>query len=257
MLARILIVFALFSLGMAQTAYAQHEPSPADVAAAREQFERGIAAARANHWPEALDAFAQSYDFAPRPMTLLNLAGAQAQTGHLRDASDSYRQFLAHPRASEIARYKQAAEQALADVDRRLGHVTVQLHGLLPTDEIKIDSWVVDQNALASEITSDPGDRVLTVRRGEMEVARQAFNLPEGGHVIVSAEVRIVQIDPNAVRPEDPLASHGNSVLSSPWLWVGVGAGVAIAATVVIIIIATSHSKESAPYTGNAGIISL
>src|SRR6185369_7449188 len=65
-----------------------------DVAQARALSEQGLAAARAQQWDDAAAAFRARLAIAERPSTLLNLAGAEVETGHLIEGAASYRRFL-------------------------------------------------------------------------------------------------------------------------------------------------------------------
>src|SRR4051794_32606537 len=69
------------------------EASPTETALARELVQRGVDAIHARRWEEARDDFSRAYQIIPRPEILLNLATAQAQTGHLVEAAESYRAF--------------------------------------------------------------------------------------------------------------------------------------------------------------------
>jgi hypothetical protein len=235
-------------------------PSDAERAAAREQFDRGSEAASMSRWSEAVDAFSQSHDLNPAPATLLNLATALAEAGRLREAADSYRTYLAHRPAAEIARYRRDAEARLADIDARIPRLTVQLHGLFPNDAVELDGVPLPESELAVAQLVDPGDHTLVVRRGELEALRRRVTLAEGARESLDLDVPAVVTPPPAT-PPPPLdyaetSDDGDAqpITKSPWFWVGIGAGVAaVAATVVVVVLVTSDSGGGETQMGYSG----
>src|SRR5204863_290633 len=83
--------------------------------------------------------FTRSYDLAPRPLTLFNLAGAQVITGKLVAASESYRRFVRDTPAGIHQSYKEEAERALRTLEARIPSIRVTASGLGARDEILLD----------------------------------------------------------------------------------------------------------------------
>src|SRR5690242_3038686 len=125
-----------------------HEPSASEVALAREQFRRGLEAARDSRWEEARESFQRSYDLAPRPITLLNLGGAMVQTGMLVEGAEAYRRFLREVHTGRPARERPAAEQALAALEGRIAYLQIQVSNMAEGDAIAIDGEDVPTAAL-------------------------------------------------------------------------------------------------------------
>lgn len=245
---------------------AQHVPSAGETALARQEFDAGMRAARETQWEEARQHFARSYELAPRPVTLLNLAGAQAQTGQLVAASESYRRFMATASERDAERFRAQAEQALAATDARIGHAQLRFDGLGDDDEVRLDDAPLSRASLSMQMPVDPGDHVITVRRRNTEVGRTAFNVTEGGTSTVRVVVpRGVPSPADAARADDAsndrddatigldgdrtdAVDESGSIFASPWFWIITGA-VVVAALTVGIIVATSGSAED-PFQG-------
>jgi len=261
-----LALFVTLTLAVAPTSRvaAQHVPSAGETALARQEFDAGMRAARETQWEEARQHFARSYALAPRPVTLLNLAGAQAQTGQLVAASESYRRFMATASERDAERFRAQAEQALAATDARIGHAQLRFDGLGDDDEVRLDDAPLSRASLSMQMPVDPGDHVITVRRRNTEVGRTAFNVTEGGTSTVRVVVpRGVPSPADAARADADAADdetiqldgdrtdavdESGSIFASPWFWIITGA-VVVAALTVGIIVATSGSAED-PFQG-------
>jgi hypothetical protein len=247
----LLLITTVPSLAGAQTA------SPSEMAAARDLFEEGIEAARAEEWERARELFERSYRVVPRSSTLLNLASAQAETGQLIHAAESYRRFIAEA-GGDQAELAASAEEALADVEARLARVTISIEGLEANDEVWLDEQVIGHGSLGIDLPVNPGEHVVTVARAGAAVGEQSFTVGEGE----SREVAVAASSSPAEDAVDPIAlpdpemddGEGSSIWSSPWLWVGVG--LAVAAAVLIPILVVSSSTD-APHMGSLGSGSL
>jgi hypothetical protein len=211
------------------------DPSEAARAQARAQYQAGLEAARGGRWDEARAAFQSAYDLRPDPLTLMNLAGAQARTGHLVAAANNYRAFLSEATAEPALKYVEAAERALAHVRARVPRLRLGVEGLAPGDEMALDGRPLEAAALGAPIAVDPGRHELAVRRGGAEVARAAVTVAEAEtrdltvRVVAPAE-RVRAPAAAAAAPAESRSAPPavpRSALRSPWLWAGVGAAVA------------------------------
>ncbi len=271
---RVCFTALLFGLCLAPVslAAAQHAPSANETALARQEFDAGMLAARDTRWEEARQHFTRSYELAPRPVTLLNLAGAQAQTGQLVAASESYRSFMSTASARDAERYRTQAEQALTALQARFGHAEVRIDGLAEQDEVRLDDAPLSRASLSLTLPLDPGEHVVTVQRRGAEVGRAAFDVTEGATSAVRVAVRAAlpsaedtareangaSNDPRATGDSslrvgsDPATradeDSGGGVLSSPWFWLITGVVVAGAATAVIVV--TTSGSTPDPFQG-------
>lgn len=228
-------------LSLAMPARAQEE-GPVEVAAARDAFRAGLAHAQAGRWPEAREAFERSHRLAPRSITLLNLAGAQAQTGALVRAAETYRRFLREG-GPTVERHRRAAEAALGAIDARIPTVRFAVEGLRDGDVVLLDGEVIASAILEGPARLDPGDHVLEVRRGGEVVGRRELSLAEGEESQVDLQLSdpAARAAPAAALLPDPApASPGpgeTALHEDPLFWVvlvgalvlgGVGVGLGI-----------------------------
>lgn len=252
------------ALAPAGTALAQHAPSAGETALARQEFDAGMAAVRETQWEEARQHFARSYELAPRPATLLNLAGAQAQTGQLVAASESYRRFMSTASERDAERFRAQAEQALAAAEARIGHAELRVEGLAEADEVRLDDAPISRASLSLTMPIDPGDHVITVRRRGTEVGRTAFAVAEGDTTTVrvvvprsvpsAADTAREAADGNGDGATAPLGEtsdvdHGNGgIFASPWFWIVTGVVVVGIATAVILLATSGGTPD--PFQG-------
>ncbi len=227
----------------AQDAVSGVGPTAAEVTLAREQFREGVAAARTGRWWEALEAFTRSYELAPRAATLLNLAGAQVETGHLVEGAENYRRFLREADGRAAQRVP-VAEAALAAVEPRIARVRVEIDGLLRRDRVALDDTPLSEAALGAELPVNPGAHTIRVERGGDEIARADFDVVEGENRL---EPLTLTLPPGTDDAEDADGA-APAWLRSPWFWAAVGV-VVVGAGVGIGVAVAAGGQD--PYVGN------
>jgi hypothetical protein len=225
---------------------ARTDAPAAEVTLAREQFRLGVAAARENRWWDALEAFRRSYELQPRPATLLNLAGALAETGKLVEAAEAYRRFVleADGRAAEQV---PAAQEAIASLEQRIARVTLVVENLGRNDRVLLDDVPLASAALGTDLPVDPGAHVLRVERGDREIGRTDFEVTEGQRRVEPIRLRVAPPAEDEERDGGD-GESGGSVFSSPWFWVITGV-VVVGAGVGIGVAAASNGLD--PFRGN------
>ncbi len=257
-MARSAVLACLFALVLAAPASAQE----ADVAQARSLFEAGLAAARAEHWVEARDSFAQSLAISERPSTLLNLAGAQIQTGQLVEGAASYRRFLEIATGPREAAHRREAQSALHDVEERIPHLAFHIENLASSDTVRLDEHVLLPGTLTSESAVDPGPHDVTVLRGGQQIATQHVEVTEGLTLQIEMTIQPL-VDPAAVvvaHHEEPM----DEALAEPvppqggddtvtWVIVGVAIGVVVATGITVGVVLGTQDQSPQPYQGNLG----
>jgi hypothetical protein len=221
------VLFTLF------TALAQAQ-SPNDVAMARDFFDRGVAHAQAREWDEAREAFSRSYALAPRPSTLINLAGAERRSGRLVAALESYRLFLREAPAGEAA-LREEAEAAVGELAPRIARVEIEVRNLLSTDVVKLDDMELRAASLGAAVPVDPGVHRLEVVRDGVVLRERSFELAEGASDRVAIELPppiedAPALDSRPAGPVDPIPEDDGTVFESPWFWIVAGVIVAGAA---------------------------
>lgn len=235
--------------------------SASELAAARSLFEEGLAAARDGRWDEARQRFERSYEIAPRPTTLLNLAGAQVQTGRLVAGAESYRRFLAEARRGREARYRRQAQQALAEVEPRLGRLVVRVEGLEEGDTVVLDGVELARAAIGVGVPVDPGRRTLSLRRGDADRAREVVTVAEGEQREVTLRAVALRVPataadrtsaPAAALRGDPEADAAGGDDTGVVIGITVAVGVLVAAGVAVGV-GLAVDAASAHYVGNLG----
>lgn len=154
---------------------------PADVAVARELFRDGSRHAQRGAWDEARERFERSLALRRAALTLYSLGVAQKNLGLLVEATESFYAFLAEPSVPATKPYEAPARAALAELEKRLAHVTLRVS---PLDAgglaVRIDNDEVPHASLGVTRPINPGDHFLAVSaRGHRPVS-QPFHVGEG-----------------------------------------------------------------------------
>ncbi len=240
--------------------------SASETAAARGLFEQGVAAATAHDWPEARALFERSYALAPRASTLLNLAGAQVETGQLVAATESYRRVIVDAgRSARDRRVREQAETALGWVLPRLASVTLSIPNLGADDAIALDDLPIARAIVGTATPVNPGSHVVVVTRGQREIGRAAFELAEGASTNLTVVLRAAEssavavaddagssaVPDAAITADAERSSGGDDIVTSSWLWTVVG--VVVVGGVVAAVLATTLSASPSYYSGNLG----
>lgn len=250
LLSAVMLALALLSLG-APRALAQ---SASEQALARDQFRAGVAAARAGQWVEAVDAFQRSLELAPRPMTMMNLAGALVQVGRLVEAAEAYRMFLAEATSGAAARVRGEAQSQLEALEPRIPHVRLHVYELAESDVVQLDEYQLSQAAIDAPLPVDPGAHVVTISRDGAVIATRELQIAEAEEATVELRVEALPPVTDVATGPDPLApvapASGGSVFDDPVFWI-IG-GVVLAGLIgggIAIGVATQPAPG--PYYGN------
>jgi hypothetical protein len=255
------VVVVALALGVAAAPSSASAQSSSELAAARALFQEGLRAAREARWEDARELSDRSYAIAPRPTTLLNLAGAQVQTGRLVAGAESYRRFLAEARGGREARYRPQAERALAETESRIGRLSIRIDGLTDSDVVMLDGEELARAALGVAVPVDPGTRTIVVRRGDGERARESVTVAEGEHREVAIDASMVELrvageHDHTAAPDAALRAETDTGTSTDdgALWIGLGVGAAVLLVVGAAVgIALAVDASNATYTGTLG----
>jgi hypothetical protein len=227
--------------------------------AAQQAFRAGVDAARQEHWVDARTAFEKAYSLSPRPVVLINLAGAQARTGRLTEAAKNYHRILEDESAPETVSFRRAAADVLPALEARIPHVRLRPSGLTPTDIIQIDGEPVEIEAVGSGHPLDPGEHTLVVKHGVIERARVLFTLAERELRYIALPLPALVLQPSPPldgpiieSPDEAPPGPGErrsrrSWWKSPWTWTT--AVVLVAGASVATFVALDHHDQ--PFVGN------
>ena len=233
-----LLLFAAHARAQEGAADAGATDDGADIERARSLAREGHQAMVEERWDDAYAALDEAYRLAPLPPILVNLAGAELQTGRVRAAIAHYEAFLrAAAGDPSLVPLRPSAERALETARSRLARVVVTVERRAPEDEVRLDGEALGLDELGSEVIVDPGEHVATLVRGDREVARETASVPPGGRtelVLVPAASTIEPVQSTGPAPTRGPSDEadGGGVLSSPWLWLtvavlAIGGGIA------------------------------
>ena len=156
---------------------------------ARQLFRQGVSSAREGEWEVACERFQRAYELDPRPVTLLNYAGALVQTGRLVEGAEGYRSFLASDTSGSAERLRGEAERLLAEVEPRIPRLQLAILGIEATDVVRLDEWEISHAALELGLPVDPGEHVVQVSRGT-DTRELAFSVAEGETEALEVDLR-------------------------------------------------------------------
>ncbi|WP_394847444.1 hypothetical protein LZC95_08260 [Pendulispora brunnea] len=136
MLRSFIALVAIAALAVPRSAQAQ--PSAADIAVAKQQYESGKKAAKDGDYDTARRYFLQSLAVAPHPLTLWNLALVEIDSGHPVDGVRDLRKYKADPRAEPEK--KKEADGLIEQQMKRIGRVKILVPSNVP---VTLDGTVV------------------------------------------------------------------------------------------------------------------
>ena len=158
-----------------------HAGSDQDRWAAHQQLTQAQELKKNGQLQDALAHFEESQRLDPKLTTLMELADCQVQLGKLLEAQASFvaaRDKAAH---DQLPQSRQRAEQRLAEVEKRLAHLTLQLAGDAPADaQVFRDDVLLEPAARDAPLLLDPGDHVVLVKASGHEDAKFAVKLADG-----------------------------------------------------------------------------
>jgi len=178
------VVISLLLLGSigASRVHAQ-DPAAMRTAAARSLFERGLAAADAHEWSQAIDAFRQAHALRSSPVIQLNLALALAEVHQVVEASEHLRAVLRGPELPEGMQI--TAERALRTVQARIAWVRLRVDGPLDGRSLLIDGRAASAELANALVPLDPGHHRVEVHQGRRVIARAELDLEDGAETEV------------------------------------------------------------------------
>ena len=157
-----------------------------DLDSARAAFVEAMALAKQGRWPEATERYAASLRLHRSAGTLYSLGVAQKESGRLVEARESLAAFLAEPSGARTRDYELPARAALAEIDRRVAHVTLALEpGPIEHPSLSVDGEapreVPLEGGLTRNLVVNPGPHEIVARAPGRTEARARLTLPEGG----------------------------------------------------------------------------
>lgn len=197
------------ALAQATTASQTDEP------AARERFNRGVAALGESRFAEAAALFEESYRLNPAPVALFNLAFAYRGLGRYLDAADCVRRYLANPGNTPADRVE-AARAELVTLERSIARVTLVVRPA--TAVVTVDGQPARVTNGAIEL--DPGRRVVQLSLDGYRPERRELELVAGARETLTIALALID-DAARLRIEPSVPSARVSIDGA---FVGTGA---------------------------------
>lgn len=233
-------------------------------AAARTLFTEGVAFADRGRWPEAADRFERALALRPSPQIAFNLAQALSHLGQLVRATELLRGVGRDPTAD--ARVKQAAADLLAQVEPRVGRMTIRVTGDPAGVAISVDDEPFELAMLGVAVPIDPGTHRVVVRHGDETIGARELRVADGGSaeaVFDTApapsaptpdETARLEADREASQPPVAPAAperqpESGGILSKWWFWTG--ALVIVAGATAGVVVATTSGGDPDPVRGS------
>ena len=250
-----LILVVVATLALVSPVAAQ---SPADVALARQLFNEGLELSKAGNWEGAREKLSRSLALKRAPITLYTLGVAEMKGGHLVAALEHLHAFVALPREPGTERFEEPAKKAIADMEARVGRVTIAVTPADATDlEVTVDDVVVPRAALDHARIVDPGDHVIAAKAPGYRPANKSVSVAPSAKVDVALTLEPLPAEtaPKQVAPEPAPAaepppkllpkdeSEGPSFLG-PALMMGLGAAIA-GAGIAVGLVAVQRAEDA------------
>ncbi len=251
----------------------QIAPSEEDRERARGLFGEAVEHAQNEEWDIARDKFREAYEIIPNETILVNLAGAQIETGRYVEGVASYRLFLDTVTDGPLARLRRSAEQAIEEYEAKIANVTINLANVADGDVLRVDDQEVAASA-TQELPLNPGDHRLDVQRDGASAAFSEVTLAEGETRVIDIELPVAQqvtvptpretanqefIEINSRRDDEERTSDGGG--APVGLIIGISAGVLVAAGAVVAVLLLTRDDEGGtepPFQdGNWGVLEV
>jgi hypothetical protein len=189
---------ALLLFGAVLRAPAAHaDPSPADIATARQAFESAVALEAEQKWVEATQKLRQALAIKDTPGLRFHLAHCEERQGQLVEAA------LDYDRASELLRQGAKAPDvqkllapASADLKRRIPRVTVEIPSDAANPVAQLDGKAFAPSELLLGQPLNPGSHQLKVSANGKSPFDREFSLNESDQISIRVELKNNQVAP-------------------------------------------------------------
>jgi len=250
-----MLITAAFTL-TSSVALAQGS-TDASNAEARALFEEGLRFVESQQWQEAADRFGRVLAIRASVTVSYNYASALVHLNRIVEASRVLRGVVADPAAPREV--LTAARTLLAEVEPRIGQVTVRLRGDTTDVLVTIDDKPLPEGSIGVPVPLDPGEHVVRATRGGVPLARRVVEVTDATP-LTHVEIDVVPL-PSAVAASAapagtsdtqpvPLNDTADDSGGGTWLWITGGSVLAVGAIVVVGLLIASPSDPD-PVRGN------
>ena len=252
----------------ARGAQSKHSPAPAaaetevDLAAAKAAFKDGLRAFNLGLWEDAIAGFQKSYRLSGDSALLFNVAQAQRQAGHRKEALVAYKAYL---RENPDTPHRKLVEAKIRDLEAGPALAAPLPAEAKPEGDRLAGVW---EDPFEPEAKAEPTPSA-TPETVKSEVAAPAVDnaedSPDGKKSPPPAAVPAPALVPaTPTTPPAPLVQTENIPASSAaakpaesrwWLWTGIGAAVVAGVVTAVILSTRSPQRDSSCPTGFDGCL--
>lgn len=199
-------------------------------------YKEGTALVQEGKWQEAADKLRDAIDIRSDPRTLLWMAYAEEQLGHLLKAKSIYERALEDAKASRSKSEEDDATAAVDAIRKKIPVLVVQVPADAPKVIVTLDAAPIEPAKDGNLI--DPGDHLVRVTANGRQPFEAKVNAKEGEISVVNVALPLIIIDPYA--PSDTRARRADDSATVPLLLVTGG----ILSVSGIILFAYGRSQE-------------
>jgi len=230
---------------------------PIDRAAAKAAFYEGLRSFNLGQWDEAVAGFEKSYKLSGDPALLFNVAQAQRQAGHRKEALIAYKAYL---RENPDTPHRELVETKIRELEASAGPAETATTPK-PSADVPAGVWVnpfepdapvaAPEPALAEPArTPSAAAKPTPPEKAVTKVAP----LPPGPPP-VSLPSSASRALPPSESPPFPAAQTGSS--SNRWWWTGIGAVVAAGVVTAVILSTRDADRDGSCPPGLDGCLTV
>jgi len=223
-----------------------HAQTDEEIEQARETFREGVAATEDERWQDAITAFRAVLAVRATAPVKYNLAFALAHTEAIAEAADLLEQVIAEPELS--AEIRDHAPELLAELEPRLGQVTIRLAGDEAGMTVLLDSREIGLEDVGRPLRVSPGSHEIVLRHGASVITTRSVSVEAGAAEVVTLSAAAI---PEVTLDDEMSDGSGDDLVSQWWFWTIIGAGIAAVGAGIIIGVAVSSDGEVQPISGN------
>ena len=195
---------------------AQAAPDP--MAAARTQFQQGLALETAGDWAGALALFQQVAAVKLTPQVRFNIALCEEHLGRLAIALGDYRIAASEADAAKAADVAALVEKHQDELRNRIPKVVIKRGEGGEYASVTLDGISLGSSSVGSELPVDPGPHTITAKAPGYKPFTTSFNMAEkeSKTVELTLEKIIMAADPTADMNTGSAATPGNGGAEKP-----------------------------------------
>ena len=194
---------ALLACGVALVPRLAHaEPSPAELATARQAFESAVALEAEQKWLEATAKLRQAVAIKDTPGLRFHLAHSEERQGQLLEAALDYdRASALIAQGAKAPDVQKLLAPASVELKRRIPHLVLAIPSEVSSPVAEVDGKAWPPSELALGVALNPGPHQLKVSARGYSAFERAFSLKEGAQLSIRAELKDTSTPAAAVTP--------------------------------------------------------